>query len=344
MTQLKPLAVIIRLSALGDVLLLAPFTQHLSRTHRVVLVTAPPLKSLASILPGVDEVAVLEKEDRAGANKNLVRRLNQAQPSLVVDLQNKPRTLLFRRKIRAERKVVLKKRTLQQALFAVFGRDTVLDDVDQATRYLKVLPENAAAVSSLPSNIRLPDAWVGQTADFYKRVVGRGDLPVVGFAFSARHATKCWPVDEAFAFLTKIQETANVVLVGGPGDRGRLEQIQARFSGRPPADTLALSLEDLAGLVSRLDLLVGMDTGPIHLARLLGVRTVTLFGPTSWRRWGPGTFDVANHRTLSAGLDCQPCSNHGGNICPLNHHACMKELRAPEVLDEVIGLLGADDE
>ena len=166
MTQMKPLAVIIRLSALGDVLLLAPFTQHLSRTHRVVLVTAPPLQSLASILPGVDEVAALEKEDRAGANKNLVRRLNQARPSLVVDLQNKPRTLLFRRKLRADRKVVLKKRTLQQALFAVFGRDTVLDDVDQATRYLKVLPENAAAVSSPPSNIRLPDAWVGQTADF----------------------------------------------------------------------------------------------------------------------------------------------------------------------------------
>ena len=64
------------------------------------------------------------------------------------------------------------------------------------------------------------------------------------------------------------------------------------------------------------------DSGPVHLAAALGIPALVLFGPTSAVRWAP----PPPGRALSLGLACQPCSNHGGERCPLGHHDCLRRL------------------
>ena len=119
------------------------------------------------------------------------------------------------------------------------------------------------------------------------------------------------------------------VLIGGPGDTEKLSAIKKYLPHTKIYDTCDLGIEELAGVICQLEALVGVDTGPLHLARLLAIRTLALFGPTSIRRWGPGPFEGSRHVSMSLGLPCQPCSNHGGESCPLRHHDCMKDL-APE--------------
>jgi heptosyltransferase-1 len=64
------------------------------------------------------------------------------------------------------------------------------------------------------------------------------------------------------------------------------------------------SLPELVALLDRVDLVVGGDTGPVHIAAALGTPTVSLFRVTDATRNGP---IGENHRRLQAPLECAGC-------------------------------------
>jgi ADP-heptose:LPS heptosyltransferase len=90
----------------------------------------------------------------------------------------------------------------------------------------------------------------------------------------------------------------------------------------------------LGALVSALDLLVGIDSGPKHLAVVEGVPTVTLFGPTDPRVWDPMT---ERHRALHLGTDCFPCRK---KECAPNR--CLDDITPDMVMAEVARALPAN--
>ena len=71
----------------------------------------------------------------------------------------------------------------------------------------------------------------------------------------------------------------------GPGEESLAGEAVAASGGSAVA--LFSSLSELMALARRAELFIGGDTGPMHLAALLGVKTVALFGPTDPARNGP---------------------------------------------------------
>jgi heptosyltransferase-2 len=119
-----------------------------------------------------------------------------------------------------------------------------------------------------------------------------------------------------------------LVLCAGPGDAAAVAAFRETCRAPLAADLTPLSVEAMAAALAEVRLLVACDSGPVHLAGALGVPALALFGPTSAVRWGPRP----PGRALSLGLDCQPCSNHGGQRCPLGHHRCLADLSEAAVL------------
>lgn len=79
---------------------------------------------------------------------------------------------------------------------------------------------------------------------------------------------------------------------------------------------------------------IGPDSGPLHLANATGVpRILMLFGSTSSRRSGPLGKE---HRSLSLNLVCQPCFER---TCPLVHHNCLQLLNPNFVLQATLDLI-----
>jgi ADP-heptose:LPS heptosyltransferase len=78
-------------------------------------------------------------------------------------------------------------------------------------------------------------------------------------------------------------------------------------------------------VLSRAAAFISGDTGPLHFAAGLGVRTISLFGPTSPARWAP---TGAQHWVLTGGV-CQ-CDGHSA-ICQAARH-CLAEISPPQVL------------
>ena len=136
-------------------------------------------------------------------------------------------------------------------------------------------------------------------------------------AIGANWPNKRWPV-KYFAVLADwlYSEKLIPVLVGG----GRLDESLVRdieaLTEVPPVNLVGrTSLKKLAHIFKRADLVLGGDTGPVHLAAGLGTKTVMLMGPTDANRNGPygqqqnameipRTCKACWKRRCPKGLDC----------------------------------------
>lgn len=99
-------------------------------------------------------------------------------------------------------------------------------------------------------------------------------------------AAKQWPAGR-FGDLAKVLDSRGYsVLVNiGPNEEPLGKSVLHASGGS--AQTVCCSIPQLIALTRRASLFVGGDTGPTHLAALLGVPTVALFGPTDPKRNGP---------------------------------------------------------
>lgn len=118
---------------------------------------------------------------------------------------------------------------------------------------------------------------------------------------------------------------ASVVITGGPGEEPLAEAVREHM--RTPAPSLAgqTSLGQLAALLRRADLVLGVDSGPLHLAAAQGARTIHLYGPGDAGRFGPWG-DPARHVVLREELWCSPCGVFS---------ACPRGLARPECMDRI---------
>ena len=156
-------------------------------------------------------------------------------------------------------------------------------------RYLDV----ARALGCRVGEVRFPVAVSpaeAASADALLAAEGvREDHRFAVLAIGANWPNKRWPV-KYFAVLADwlYSEKLIPVLVGG----GRLDESLVRdieaLTEVPPVNLVGrTSLKKLAHIFKRADLVLGGDTGPVHLAAGLGTKTVMLMGPTDANRNGP---------------------------------------------------------
>lgn len=89
---------------------------------------------------------------------------------------------------------------------------------------------------------------------------------------------KLWPIERFRELARRLGDDA--LVVWGPGEAERAQAIGARVA--PPTN-----LRELAWLLQKAEVVIGGDTGPLHLAAALGTKVAGLYGPTDPRRNGP---------------------------------------------------------
>lgn len=140
--------------------------------------------------------------------------------------------------------------------------------------------------------------------------------------------TKRWPAEEfaQLAHLLHGRNSLRPVVVWGPGEEALVERMLAGMDGLAPIVAPRTGLRELAALLSLMDVFVGGDTGPTHLAAALGIRTLAVFGASDPVRNGP--WPALPHVSVvqRGDLACVPCWK---TKCPLSgaaHLACLREL------------------
>ena len=265
---------VLRLSALGDVIHTIPAVVAL-RTHEpeIAWVVERPYRELVELVADVRAVPV--------SMKRWGRSLFASRPEIGATLRalrGFPRSVDFQGLVKS-------------AAIGWVARSPERFGFDGAA-----IREKAAL---LFTNRRIPVDTTQHVVEWNLELAGgvaghRLPMPAVDFAPFAEggsrfdqaivllpgagKANKQWPIERFQHLARQIGERA--MTVWGPGEEELARSVGARLA--PPT-----SLRELAAVLQSADLVIGGDTGPLHLAAALGTKVIGLYGPTSEKRNGP---------------------------------------------------------
>ena len=166
-----------------------------------------------------------------------------------------------------------------------------------------------------------------------------GLVPGGGISWGPMASFKQWPVERFAELAGNLLDRSGtqLLLFGDSRERPLCLQLQQALpAGRAwVMETPSLAL--LAALLRSCRLVIGNDSGPMHLAEAVGTPTVSLFGPVDASVYGPLVSD--RHRVVARSLACRPCyRNFRFPPCPWDN-ACLKGLSVEEVLHAVHEIL-----
>ncbi len=317
---------VLRFGAVGDVLLTAPALEALKGawpTTRVLFVVKERLAPLVAHHPAVDEVVALAEGEGVGA---LARRLRGRGVAAVLDLHGKLRSRALRLWLPGVPWVSWHKRELRETLAVKLARRPYRAKMPFADRYHAAV-ERAVGRRLPRGRLRYhlgpDDAAAGERA--LREAGADPGRPILALSPGAKWETKRWPAERFGELAARALAAGLQVVVQGTEDERPLTR-EIREAAPGIADlTGRLDLAALGGVLDRCAAFAGNDSGPMHMARGLGVPTLAFFGSTD-----PGMFEFAGHRALSVALPCAPCSFFGRASCPEGHFRCMLDLGVDE--------------
>lgn len=274
---------LIRLGAMGDIIHALPAAAALGsapHTHLTWLVE-PKWRSLLEGSGAANQLLELNRRDLLPS----LRALREKSFHLIIDLQGLIKSALAAFASRSPRRLGYAYPQLREKPAGVFYTQRILTTSPHIVdRHLEIA--RAAGAPSLPARFPLPDG------------APEGDLPSQPFVLANPHAgwiSKQWPLQRyaELARLLDAQLRMPLVLNCSPAGAPQLKSIPG----------VHLHVSSLAGLIHatrRATAVVGVDSGPLHLAAALGLPGVAIFGPTDPARNGPYGQSIAVLRSPTA--------------------------------------------
>jgi lipopolysaccharide heptosyltransferase II len=193
----------------------------------------------------------------------------------------------------------------------------------QVLHYLHIAQELGASVDLPPARLRL------------RRGKGNGATAKIGLCPGAEYGpAKRW-LPERFAEVANnvsAQRPVQWILFGTAGDAENGAIVAAAIGGNCINRIGQTTLDELITELGECALLLTNDTGTMHLATILGVPVVAVFGSTEPHLTGPLG---SHHHIIHHQVECSPCFLRE---CPIDFR-CMKAVTADEVTDSVSSIL-----
>jgi lipopolysaccharide heptosyltransferase I len=344
---------LVRLSSLGDVLQCLHALADLRASRPAASIHWLVEDRCASVLAGhpmLDGVLVFERRalvhdlrrpwlwPRAALRlAGLRRSLRAIRPTVAVDLQGNMKGALLTRLSGAPRRIGLAAGHGTKEMAHRFATETValpappVHRADRARALLAPLGLRAGSGTAAVAGVADQGPWAGER--LREMGIEPGRFAVLHPGTSRRGAAKRWPADRWAELARELRSRhgLRVLLTTGRGEESIADEV-SRLSGgaaeRAPADR---SLAQLGALLSRAALVVGADTGPVHMAALLGVPTVAIYGPKDPAVYAPRGPRVG---VVWKQVWCSPC-----RLRRCDDPVCMSTLRLDEVLPAVDAVL-----
>jgi lipopolysaccharide heptosyltransferase I len=315
---------IVRLSALGDVVHALPLLDALRRARPDAHIGWLVEEAAASLLedhPQLDQVWVaprgkfkaLWKERRYAAAFRLLqetrRTLRAAEYDLTLDVQCNLRSSFLARSTRAPRRIAFAPpfskegaHRLATELVPVTGEPQSKVERDlEILRPLGIDPTGARSQLAIPEEDRVAArtlrAREGAMVGLHPGVSGFG-------------AFKRWAPERYAALARRLHDDRGVksLVTWGPGEEALAQSIVAEAGQGALVAPTTRSLRALGALYEVCDVVVAADTGPLHLAAALGVPTVGLYGPKDPAVYGPWNGKTGEKAiTVWKNVHCSPC-------------------------------------
>jgi lipopolysaccharide heptosyltransferase I len=270
---------VLRLSALGDVIHTIPAVMSLKDVaQEITWVVEAPYRELVEIVAGVKTIPVRMKKwpREPHAAIDAIRAMRGVDTA--IDFQGLIKSAALGWLSGAKMRIGFSAAAIREKPALVFTNRKVhvLTSQHVVDQNLELAAGATGYARAAPHPSPLPGGERGLWTAFPRPVPGyEGSIVLLP---GAGKANKLWPVERFRELAARIGPKA--LAVWGPGERELAESIGTRVA--PPTD-----LRELAWLLQKAEVVIGGDTGPLHLADALGTKVVGLYGPTDPRRNGP---------------------------------------------------------
>ncbi|MFQ3575640.1 MAG: glycosyltransferase family 9 protein [Cytophagales bacterium] len=333
-----------RFSALGDVVMTYPVLMAVLNTNPELEIVFVTRKRFGDLFKGIDRLKVIEldfDEDYKGfwGLIKLFLKLKSLKPFAVADLHLILRTRildalfsLFFFKVKA----IEKERRAKKRL--VNKNHKILKSLSHTTeRYLNVFKALGLNVpNALPKIL-----FKSNNEDLEKKLLKYLDdkmlLPKkkiwIGIAPFAQHENKMWGLEKVENLVKMLvdSELYEIFLFGGgKKEKKLLDHLAKNIKHSIHNVTGEFSLSEEMILMKKLDKMLAMDSGNMHMACLAGTEVFSIWGATHPFAGFSPLYQNENN-IISEELPCRPCSVFGDKVCHRGDKACMNLISAERV-------------
>ena len=334
---------VIRLSALGDVAMTIPVLYPVCKANpgtRFVMLTKKWPASMFHDRPDNLMVVGIDTKDYKGIF-GLMRLAGKLRRQYgldgVADLHNvlRSRIIGFFMKLHGIAVARLdKERACRKALITHRSNDPVTPTIE---RYRHVFEQ---------LGLQAPDEFTrlydGKEIPSSPLVLEKpqGERWIAVSPFSA-HEGKVYPLTLMEQVIDSLAKRPNfrLFLMGG----GKDEKIALRPIARKYKNVISMAevkhgfLDEFA-LLAQCDLMLTMDSANMHLASLMGLKSVTIWGATA-PQCGFQGYGQTSDIDIQLDMDCRPCSIYGERECKYGDYRCMKQIEPERVVRQVLAVI-----
>ncbi len=286
---------IVLLSAIGDIVHAFPLLSSLKARYpnaRFEWIAHPVPGEVATRHPAVDRVWSLRRGPKGKAFRDLRRELTGERFDLVIDLQMYLKASLVTLLIDSPRKIGFDRRRAREMNWIVTNEKVPARPLRQVGEEYLEFADHLAA----PRTYRWPFRFSEEERTAGGRFRERLEAPLAALVVGTSRREKEWDPGRWAALADALHHEwgYGVGLVGGrSANEDDLARRIIEHTTSPVADLRADDIGRLAWLLDSAALVVGCDTGPLHLGQALGAPSVGLYGATDPARYGPRHGDLA---------------------------------------------------
>jgi heptosyltransferase-1 len=277
---------IVKLSALGDIvhaMVVLQFIKKYIPDIEIHWIIEERYIGLIKFNPHINQITVVNIQN-AKKNKSLfmlyrefskVRKLDYFD--LVIDMQGLIKSAFISRLIPSTFTVGFDKSSIRERPASFFYNKKFKCDYD------KNIIERNIALISFAMNIKISQNELNSKQPFlfpkqflnsnYLSKSKKNVLIIPG----ASNKVKCYPISKLAKLASEID--AHIIVTWGSSEEKKLAQYIQKIAPKTKV-TSSLLIDELISLVSQVDLVIGSDTGPTHMAWALNIPSIALFGPT----------------------------------------------------------------
>ena len=331
---------------LGDAVMSVPAVRAIKRGlpgAHVAMLTPEKLADVWKLVPEVDEVICFPAPEGRGVVRawNGVRQIFQVA-GLIRD-RGFEAAVIFPNSLRTGLEAWLAKIPRRIGYAGHAPRGLFLNEILAVEKFSEENPATEPPPHQVHHYLKLAEsigARIDGERDFGFRIADREAASPIRIAVCAGAeygGAKRWLPDRFAEVILNISESTacHWHLVGTAKDQPVAAEI-ATLAGNPANvenQCGSTTLAELIGVLKKCDLVLTNDTGTMHLAALLGVRTVAIFGSTEPRLTGPLG---SGHSVLRRQVACSPCFLRE---CPIDFR-CMKAIEVTDVITAIRTALG----
>lgn len=324
---------VIRFSAMGDVAMTVPVLKEFTTTYpniELIIVSRPAFKPFFNDIPGISFHPFEPNQKHKGffGLINLFFELRDLKITAIADLHSNLRSKIL------------------SILFFFTGIRSISVDKGRKEKKQLTAKKHKILVPLKPTVQRYADVFQKLGYPFQlKNILARqsderySNQKHIGVSPFAQHLQKVYPLNKIENVMLYLANLGHHVFVFGGSEEER--QIAENWAAKHKNITSMvkkITLDEELQFISKLDVMLSMDSSGMHLASLKNIPAVSIWGAThpyaGFLGYGQSMSDA-----VQIDLYCRPCSVYGNVPCYRGDFACMNNLPETAVINKVLDKL-----